>query len=202
MLSDVLYVDDAVGVPSGTVTLPIQLKNSSAITGMQFELQLPEGVTVATDKTGNLMASMSDRKSDQSISGARISNGNYQFVVFSPNSKALSGSDGAFAYLTLNIDASMSVGNYEVVVKEVELTKTSGESVHHKDMSSRLTLTEALLGDTNGDGKVTVTDAVGIVNHILERTPSVFITNAADVNGDGSVTITDAVSIINIILSK
>jgi len=45
VLSDVLYTDNAVGVPSGTIMLPIQLKNTSAITGLQFELQLPSGVT-------------------------------------------------------------------------------------------------------------------------------------------------------------
>ena len=202
VLGDVLYTDDAVGVPSGTVVLPIQLKNTSAITGLQFELQLPEGVSVASDKAGKLTCSLSDRAADQSITGSLLSSGNYQFVVFSATSSALTGSEGAIAYVTLNIGESMATGEYSITVKEVELTKTNGESLHHKDIASKLTLTEAMTGDINGDSKVTVTDAVGIVNYILQRPPSVFISNAADVNGDGDITITDAVTVINKILNK
>ena len=202
VLSDVLYTDNAVGVPSGTIMLPIQLKNTSAITGLQFELQLPSGVTVAKDGAGKLVATLSDRAVDQSISGSLLSNGNYQFVVFSGTSSALTGNEGAIAYVTLNVAESMAVGDYAIAVKEVELTKTDGTSLHHKDLTSKLTLTEAMIGDINGDGKVTVTDAVGIVNYILHRAPSVFITKAADVNGDGNITISDAVSVVNIVLNK
>lgn len=202
VLSDVLYTDDAVGVPSGTILLPIQLKNTSAITGLQFELQLPSGVTVAKDGADKLVATLSDRAVDQSISGSLLSNGNYQFVVFSGTSSALTGSEGAIAYVTLNVAESMAVGDYTIGIKEVELTKTDGTSKHHKDLTSRLTLTEAMTGDINGDGKVTVTDAVGIVNYILHRAPSVFITKAADVNGDGNISISDAVAVVNIVLNK
>lgn len=202
VLSNVLYVDDAVGVPSGTIVLPIQLKNTTAITGLQFELQLPEGVTVAEDAAGKLQASFSDRAADQSISVSKLSNGNYQYVVFSGTSAALTGTEGAIAYTTLRVSENMTVGDYTIGIKEVELTKTDGTSLHHKDWTSKLTLTEVLLGDVNGDGKITVTDAVGIVNHVLHRTPSVFIMKAADVNQNGNITISDAVMIINIVLNK
>ena len=57
-------------------------------------------------------------------------------------------------------------------------------------------------GDANGDGKVTITDAVAVVNYILGNTSTGFDAAAADVNGDGNVTITDAVGIVNIILNK
>jgi len=54
-------------------------------------------------------------------------------------------------------------------------------------------------GDANGDGQVTVTDAVCIISYILGENPSPFSTSAADVNGDGSVTVTDAVQVIDLI---
>lgn len=202
VLSDVLYADNTVGVPSGTLVLPIQLNNASAITGCQFELQLPEGISVAASKTGSYIASVSDRCADQDIMCSRLSNGNYQLIVFSGTSAALTGSEGAIAYVTLNVGEAVAEGRYSIGLKSIELTKTSGEAIHHKDMTAALTVTSATLGDTNGDGSVTVTDAVGIVNYILGRAPSVFITKAADVNGDGSITITDAVKVINIILNK
>ena len=57
-------------------------------------------------------------------------------------------------------------------------------------------------GDANGDGKVTITDAVGIVNYILGNPSAFFNTEAADVNHDGKITITDAVAVVNIILNS
>lgn len=57
-----------------------------------------------------------------------------------------------------------------------------------------------IMGDVNSDGKVSVTDAVYIVNYVLQKPASNFRMEAADLNGDGSITITDAVMIINMIL--
>jgi hypothetical protein len=59
-----------------------------------------------------------------------------------------------------------------------------------------------LAGDANGDGKVTITDAVAIVNDILGNASDNFNEAAADVNGDGKITITDAVGVVNIILNQ
>ncbi len=57
-------------------------------------------------------------------------------------------------------------------------------------------------GDVNGDGKVTIADAVAIVNHILGQTPSAFNMRAADVDNDSEVSIADAIAVVNIILSN
>ncbi|MBO4801149.1 MAG: CotH kinase family protein [Bacteroidaceae bacterium] len=62
--------------------------------------------------------------------------------------------------------------------------------------------TDFLLGDANGDGRVTITDAVYIVNYILQQPADDFQKEAADLNGDGKVTVTDAVMVINILLQQ
>lgn len=202
VLSDVLYAPDAVGVPGGTLTLPIKLHNEEKITGMQFELQLPDGVYITNDTDGNFVTYLSERARDHSVLCSKLSNGNYQFIVFSVSSSIFSGNDGALIYVSLNIGEEMPLKNYIINIKDVELTTENSEALHHKDMSTNLLLKSAMPGDTNGDGKITVTDAVSIVNHILERTPSVFITKSADVNDDGVLSITDAVTLINMILQN
>ena len=58
------------------------------------------------------------------------------------------------------------------------------------------------VGDANGDGQVTITDAVAIVNYILGNASANFNLFAADVNRDGNITITDAVGVVNIILGN
>ena len=56
-------------------------------------------------------------------------------------------------------------------------------------------------GDANGDGNVTISDVVAIVNKILGNPSENFKEAAADVDGDGQITIADAVGVVNIILN-
>ena len=85
------------------------------------------------------------------------------------------------------------------------IDKTSGKIVNaakfkfEKDSGSGQGLSK---GDANGDGKVTITDAVAIVNYILGNPSADFNADAADVSGDGNITITDAVGVVNIILNQ
>ena len=59
-----------------------------------------------------------------------------------------------------------------------------------------------ILGDVNNDMKVTIADAVGVVNYILGNPLQGFNEDAADVNEDGNISISDAVGILNIILNS
>lgn len=63
-------------------------------------------------------------------------------------------------------------------------------------------VTDFLLGDANGDGKVDITDAVEIVNYLLGNPSADFNQAAVDVNGDGEITIADAVGVVTIILNQ
>ena len=65
----------------------------------------------------------------------------------------------------------------------------------------RLVVEYAGNGDANGDGSVTITDAVAIVNKILGNESVGFNQTVVDVNGDGEITISDAVGVVNIILN-
>lgn len=57
----------------------------------------------------------------------------------------------------------------------------------------------AKLGDANGDGKITISDAVLIISYVVGENPSGFNMTNADVNEDGKVTIADAVKVIDMI---
>ena len=69
-------------------------------------------------------------------------------------------------------------------------------------MKIPLTITEAIMGDVNGDTRVSVTDVLSIVGYIMENHPTKFIQKVADINEDGNISITDAVLVIDIILKE
>jgi hypothetical protein len=56
-----------------------------------------------------------------------------------------------------------------------------------------------ILGDANGDGKITISDAVLIISCVVGENPLGFNLTNADVNKDGNVTIADAVKVIDMI---
>lgn len=63
-----------------------------------------------------------------------------------------------------------------------------------------VTYRQTLLGDVNNDGRVDVTDYIGVANYILGSTPKVFHRDAADVNRDGQIDVSDYIGVANIIL--
>ena len=59
-----------------------------------------------------------------------------------------------------------------------------------------------LLGDANGDGMVNVTDAVLVVNYLLDQDCAIFFFENADINGDEEINVSDVVGIVSIILDQ
>ena len=94
------------------------------------------------------------------------------------------------------VDISEMPDGKIVVIVQVKDADGKVVAVRSKSLMKESLLT----GDTNGDGKVTITDAVAIVSHILGDDISGFVTAAADLNGDGKTDVSDVNEIINIIL--
>jgi hypothetical protein len=59
-----------------------------------------------------------------------------------------------------------------------------------------------LPGDANGDGKVSIADAVAIVDFILSDGATELVQAAADMNKDGKISISDAVDVVDMILNN
>ena len=192
-----------------TVVLPIELNNDDVIRMMQFELRLPEGVSVLyDDEEEGYAVDLSDRATKQhSLQCAKLPNGNYQFVLSTMTLNNLSGNDGVIAYVTIKAEDNIEGGEYEAYLSNTELTAVGGDgslkAIRPNDFPFTISVSDPIPctpGDVNGDGNITITDAGLIVNYILGKAPAEFNDCAADVNRDGNVTITDAGEIIRIIL--
>ncbi|MBO5631088.1 MAG: leucine-rich repeat protein, partial [Aeriscardovia sp.] len=183
--------------------LPIYLKNTETVEGLQFKLTLPDGVSVV-EQDGNLLASTTERTEGMTIMGRKDPDeeNSYLFVVFSLDGDAISGTEGAILNVRLDIAHDMELGVHDIKVEDVYMTTSTFETLNPAESTSELTIKDFMQGDVNNDGIVNVTDAIGIVNHVLKNTPETFIEGAADVNQDRIVNVTDAIGIINMILNK
>ena len=58
-----------------------------------------------------------------------------------------------------------------------------------------------LLGDVNSDGEVNITDAIALINYVLNDNADGVILENADTNFDGEVNISDVITLINYVLN-
>ena len=179
------------------VTLPIGMTNKKSITGVQFDLYLPVGVTVATNSKGKLMVTTTSRMDgNYSITGSDM--GDYVRIVgYSADSDPFSGTSGDILNVTLNIGDEVADGNYTVRLKDIVLSDVNNTEHHPADVGGVITVKSYTLGDVDNSGAVNINDVVCIINHILNRTTGTFIEEAADVDGSGVININDVVSLIN-----
>lgn len=198
---DFIAPEKMVACRGGHGVLSISMNNTAHVVGLQFDLQLPKGVTIATNSNGKFDASFTDRASDHSLSIRKVGDYLYRFVSVSMNNSMFSKTEGTLLNVMLKIDESVDIGNYEVIVRNTELTVADQSMIHSLNNPATLTVKNADPGDANGDLAVSVTDVGCAINYILEQVPSIFIFDAADMNDDKSVSVTDVSMIINLILN-
>ncbi len=190
-----LAIENSKVFKGGSVGLPVNMKNTESITALQFEVALPAGVILSN-------CQLTDRKGDDhKVTFKKLANGNYQVAVISLSKDDFSGTEGALVNLTLNAEEDMAAGDHSINITNIELTTTNGQAINPMSATATLTVSNIKKGDANGDGKISITDAVAVVSHILGEDIEGFVLGAADVNGDNEVDVFDVTKIINIILT-
>lgn len=207
-LDNVVFIDKVETFVGQQKTLSVKMKNTVGIQTVQFDLYLPDGVTVAKDGDGFDLIELSTerttaRKMD-SFSSRQMSDGAYRVLINSSGGYTFDGEDGEIARVTVNIANDMAEGDYPLILRDIVLVNESSEGFETEYVKTTLTVSDYSPGDVNGDGKVNAIDLNAIVNYILEsRTfPFTFVEKAADLNGDLKVNAIDVNMVTNMILGS
>ena len=205
-LDNVVYIDNVEGFVGQQLTLSVKMKNTVGIQTVQFDLCLPEGVTVAKDEDGFDLIELSTerttaRKMD-SFSSSQVSGGAYRVLINSNRGYTFDGEDGEIAQVTVNIDPEMQEGDYPIYLRDIVLVNTNSEGYETEYVKSTITVSAYTPGDVNGDGKLNAIDLNAIVNYILEHRsfPFTFVEKAADLNADDKINAIDVNALTNLIL--
>lgn len=195
MTVDELSVPDVRGVAGGKVNLPVSLSNpKNEVAGVQFEVTLPEGVTLNKVSTAG-------RTSAFSTGFTRTGDGVYTVLLYHGND-AIPENDGKILTLELQLDGGMANADYPISIREIVLSAPDQSVLSTSNaVSSVLTVADPDRGDANSDGRVNVADIVAIANYILNNPSARFNATAADVNNDTRVNVADIVGVANLILS-
>jgi len=202
---NVVYVEPVSIFSDRFITLPVKMKNAQAnISGFQFDLLLPEGVTVAKDDDDSYLIELStDRTTTRkhTVSAQQQADGSIRVICYSNNNSTFSGTDGNVLTMTLQVAADAPTGETALKLRDVVMTTPSLDSYSVPWVVSMFVIEDYLLGDVNSDKVVNVVDVAGAVNLILNSgDTSLLNRKAADVNADGSINVVDIAGIVNIIL--
>lgn len=196
-----LTIADTEVLKGRQIILPVNMNNTENITALQFDLTLPAGVSIAKNGQGKYSVEKTGRCADHTLNVSKPGDANvYKVLLYITPVENIAGSEGAVLNVTLETSESMTEGDYEVTISNINLTTPEETKITPADVTCKLTVNNSIPGDSNGDGSIDVTDIVSIANAILGRPSNSFDATAADVNGDGSIDVTDIVVIANMIL--
>lgn len=178
-----IYVSNVSVKAGGQVTLTVNMKNKVQISGFQFDLLLPEGVTVDSS-----VDAFGDTEVSAAISGTRVNPKRFTFstsfpeqgneshltvLCYATNASVLAG-DGEVATITLNVAGNVSSGDYDLILRNVVVSNTTDTYDNSKDITSKLTITggsssSRLRGDVNEDGVVDIRDVTELIDILMGK---------------------------------
>ena len=181
--------------------LDIYMKPVNDIVAFQCDVKLPDGISIASDNDNFLIDKGTICNPGHIISANKLENSVYRIVCYSFTNKSFNNEGGKLFTLHLNC-TDASIGNHEIEISNIHISDNSSKDIAVSPLFGTINIQQRTMikGDANGDGSLSIADAVTIANKTLGKEVQSFVQELADVNADGIITISDAVGVINLIL--
>lgn len=198
--TDRFYIEDFTINPGETVEVSILLENELEYTAFQSDLYLPEGLTVEQEN-GYYVIDLSSRKARSHVLYTALQpDGAIRLLCYSGSVSPFKGSSGALVYLNIVASDDFSAPA-TITLKNTRLGTTAGEEIFFPEESCTVSAENmSLLGDVDGDGRVTIGDVTDVIDYLINGTVDGINLANADINGDGKVNIGDVADIIDILI--
>ena len=140
--------------------MPVNLVNHDNIVGVEFDLLLPEGVTLE-DKCLGERSETHQRTTELSENGA------WHFSIQSSDGTAIDGNEGNILYLFLRIGDEVAFSDYMITLTNIKLM-TQGETlIRPKDATALLSIVPN--GDMNNDERIDISDVTSLIDYLLRH---------------------------------
>lgn len=127
-LDNVIYIEPMEARTGAEATISLKMKNTAAIRGFQFDLYLPEGMTVVKSSKGRIQGSLTasrlPEEDEHDLTFSEQQDGAIRFLCSSQYDETFTGNDGEIATLLVNVSADMADGDYPILLKTMKLTET------------------------------------------------------------------------------
>ena len=108
---DTFYIAPVNVVPGESKTITLNLDNSQVFRGFQTDIELPEGLKIASKSNGNFDISLTDRGSSSfSVSSNLMSDGSVRILGYSTQGESIKGNQGALVRISVRTSSDFSGG--------------------------------------------------------------------------------------------
>ena len=108
---DTFYIAPVNVVPGESKTITLNLDNSQVFRGFQTDIELPEGLKIASKSNGNFDISLTDRGSSSfSVSSNLMSDGSVRILGYSTQGESIKGNQGALVRISVRAASDFSGG--------------------------------------------------------------------------------------------
>ena len=108
---DTFYIAPVNVAPGDSKTITLNLDNSQVFRGFQTDIELPEGLKIASKSNGNFEISLTDRGSSSfSVSSNLMSDGSVRILGYSTQGESIKGNQGALVRISVRASSDFSGG--------------------------------------------------------------------------------------------
>lgn len=147
LYDNVLYAESVSATAGASVAMSVKMKNSIPITGFQFDLQLPEGVSVAVDGDDFYVIELSTARTTSQktnyFDNSLQSDGTIRIMASSTKNYTFSGNDGEVAIITLNVSNTLQDGSYSICLNNIVMSDTDSKTYKVEQFETMITIGEA-----------------------------------------------------------
>lgn len=176
------------------IYIPLNIDYNFPATNLQFDLYLPEDLSLISVEGGDLLGS------SHHLSISEMGENLYRVLFSSDDNAVFVSRSGLIAVLKIKVSGTRREEK-TISIKRAYMSDIDIPSTLFK-MSDYSTSVNISYGDVNNDGIVNVKDVVDAIRIRWDESSSQLAKNAADVNGDGEINDADIELILNIIFLK
>lgn len=168
---------------SGT-ELVVNANGLTAMTALQFNLELPDGTSITNDAT------MGDATDGHTLCMKTLDNGDRLFILYSMDLNTFK--DGELLRIPLTAKSN-DARLYNIRFADTDAKSYSAESA---------TTSTTIVGDANANGEVEIGDVTSVLTLMATPEANGYDNKAADANGNGEIEIGDVTTILTIMAGE
>lgn len=177
------------------------INKSTDLCGLQFDVEMPAGISLAKNAQGKYLIKLTDRGDDHVFSTLDRGENVVRVVCSSLSNSVFDGTEGALCTLTFVSESGMADGEHEINFTNIRLSNTASVDIPVGNSKSTVVLKSFTPGDVNNDGIISVADVTAAISFVLESPQPTFIRDAADMDGNGEIKVNDVTAVISLVLS-
>lgn len=137
--NDIIYTSPIRVYSGKQAAIDIMMRNTDEISGIQTDILLPTGFTLAKSQSnkGNILFGDRTDASRHAFNIAQQTDGAYRLVGYSAGNKTFAGNDGIIATILFDVADNILPGEYKAIIRNSELAKVNNTRVKPEKITSR-----------------------------------------------------------------